>query len=516
MKLPRITFESKTPFYTLPKRKVHDIDQTCHVWAQQTMMEGRAGSGRIFFQGRSIYSYGSHFEMARYAGTVTIKGHDKSVTTRRVFLINSDKYSPTTSGHTRSMRQALQFSDMTIGISDLQSLSARSFKGDRATLATISDWFASEFRPFEFGLNSVHNSARYVEAETARLLFADLHKLKLPSVDRLIALGDKQAKARQKASEGKTLANAKRLVLHFAKTPKALATWHGEQVAVIDALDSAWGATRHMSVFKGDALNLHRAMKLLKARDLLPAKVALARQCETALRALAVVAESKGAAINRTNSLWGDRRNVAKHVRALRKNTEVAFDRTEWHAGMTTHNAIRTICEHGLESRYPQIVRLLTRRISAQTLFEDQKTTFRALNPDAQSVVDARQRALYSNRKPVTPEAWLDGASGQLPYDVATLARRKGDNLETSRGAQVPWRDALRLFKVAQEVRLTGETFVPREPILCGHFTLNRIDNDGTLRIACHVIGWQAMQTLAVKEAPALLKPAYPLPVVMT
>ena len=66
--------------------------EVCHVWAQQKQSEGRAS--RIFFEGPRIYSYGRHFEMARFIDANTV-----FVTTRG--------YSVSTSKHLSMVRSAV-------------------------------------------------------------------------------------------------------------------------------------------------------------------------------------------------------------------------------------------------------------------------------------------------------------------------------------------------------------------------------------------------------------------------
>jgi hypothetical protein len=65
-----------------------------HVWAQQTYDHGRAGDGRMLFDGRTIYSYGRHYAIACF----TERGH---------VLFNSDGYSVTTGKHRTHVRRAL-------------------------------------------------------------------------------------------------------------------------------------------------------------------------------------------------------------------------------------------------------------------------------------------------------------------------------------------------------------------------------------------------------------------------
>lgn len=66
--------------------------EVCHVWAQQKQSEGKAS--RIFFDGPSIYSYGRHFEMARFVDANTV-------------FITTRGYSVSTSGHLSLVRGAV-------------------------------------------------------------------------------------------------------------------------------------------------------------------------------------------------------------------------------------------------------------------------------------------------------------------------------------------------------------------------------------------------------------------------
>lgn len=75
------------------KRVFRSYDEVCHVWAQQTQAEGRAGN--IFFEGKSIYSYGRHFEAARFVDSETV-------------LVNAYRYSVSTAQHLSLIRRAVR------------------------------------------------------------------------------------------------------------------------------------------------------------------------------------------------------------------------------------------------------------------------------------------------------------------------------------------------------------------------------------------------------------------------
>lgn len=66
--------------------------EVAHIWAQQKQDEGRCGT--LFFEGKSIFSYGLHFEIARFVRP-------------DVVLFNSRSYSNSTSKHTRYVYRAV-------------------------------------------------------------------------------------------------------------------------------------------------------------------------------------------------------------------------------------------------------------------------------------------------------------------------------------------------------------------------------------------------------------------------
>jgi hypothetical protein len=75
-------------------RKVHPTDMVAHLWAHQTQDSARNPHGNFYFEGDTIYSYGSHFPIARH-----VDAHTIFFTTRG--------YSNTTSGHISCVRSAM-------------------------------------------------------------------------------------------------------------------------------------------------------------------------------------------------------------------------------------------------------------------------------------------------------------------------------------------------------------------------------------------------------------------------
>ncbi len=76
------------------KHCFRDHDECAHIWAQQKQEEGWTSGRKMFFEGKSIYSYGHHFEIARFIDAKTV-------------LFTTRGYSPTTSKHKWAVRQSL-------------------------------------------------------------------------------------------------------------------------------------------------------------------------------------------------------------------------------------------------------------------------------------------------------------------------------------------------------------------------------------------------------------------------
>jgi len=74
------------------RKVLKNHDEVAHVWAQQIQYQGR--SSNIFFCGKTIYSYGEHFPLARFEK-------------KNVVLMNSNAYSVSTSKHQSIVLRAI-------------------------------------------------------------------------------------------------------------------------------------------------------------------------------------------------------------------------------------------------------------------------------------------------------------------------------------------------------------------------------------------------------------------------
>jgi len=80
------------------KKHVFDTGEIPHLWAHRTQEEARNRQGNLYFTGDTIYSYGSHFPIARY---VVSEGGERAV------LFTTASHSVTTSSHCSAVRSAI-------------------------------------------------------------------------------------------------------------------------------------------------------------------------------------------------------------------------------------------------------------------------------------------------------------------------------------------------------------------------------------------------------------------------
>lgn len=123
--------------------------ELAHVWAGQKQQEGRGS--HMLFDGPSIYSYGRHFEIARW-----VKG---------AVLFTSRDYSATTSKHKYCVRRAINHAEIfTVPSMDDHSANVCAY------LADVETARGAALRAAKYGLmekeraeSAAANAARYVE-----------------------------------------------------------------------------------------------------------------------------------------------------------------------------------------------------------------------------------------------------------------------------------------------------------------------------------------------------------------
>ena len=100
-------------------------------------------------------------------------------------------------------------------------------------------------------------------------------------------------------------------------------------------------------------------------------------------------------------------------------------------------------------------------------------------------------------------EQWVAGADVSPPHTRDLRLRVTGDELQTSWGARVPLCDAIRVFRVAAICRANKRPCCDFRQGPCedaarvGDFQVDHIDEYGTIRAGCHLIGWSESERVA-------------------
>jgi hypothetical protein len=79
-------------------RHIYSNHEIPHLWAHQAQDEARNSSSSFYFSGPTIYSYGSHFPIARH---VTNDGGERAI------LFTTASHSVTTTQHCSLVRRAI-------------------------------------------------------------------------------------------------------------------------------------------------------------------------------------------------------------------------------------------------------------------------------------------------------------------------------------------------------------------------------------------------------------------------
>jgi hypothetical protein len=434
--------------------------QTCHVWAQQNAAThtGQSSDGRIRFEGETIYSYGSHFPMARFVG---------SFEGRRVVLVNNSHYSVSTSKHMWDMRGSLLSSDIRVAVS-------------------------TDF------LKGVRHSANELTSTQDDLL---------------------ENIAEQDAVSNRCALEAFRALFKVrAHVPTDIPAWYAERKRVAAAkafkrkldeargvakkLFSPWSIPENWKAPSADANAYYIQERIDRfAREtacILSARLTLSRA--KAPRKYIVACSKASTALREARATWEAALPIAQRSEARNARLEVLKTWPESYLYQSDYE-LGELWALAIAEGMTDTAALIGRKLQIDYWQAEVPETFK--------------RYTYE-RVFVSPEQWEAGkgdANRYQPGDNGTLVRRKGDVLQTSRGAECPFSHAVKAFRIAQQCRATGTPWVTNgHKIPVGHFTVDRIDEAGTLQAGCHTIGFDAMLRLAVREVPEVVKACYPVP----
>lgn len=457
-------------------------DMVSHVWAQQTQDFGRSGNGNLFFEGRALFSYGRHF----VAGFIMPDG---------MALITTATYSPTTGGHVHRARYAVtryvDVPDLTrLWESVLRSIpwdAPATWRPSRADKKAIREWLvnhpqtnreALEYLVQAFRLGPVADAIE--RAGAARVERRKKAELKQARADALRLLGQCNPAASANAIEralsdydpvntlthlAKRIRSAQR-TLTKARTPAAV--WKRSQ-AFLKALEAEYGPIVARKKRKDRRHALQRAIADVRG-----------------------FAEGFPPLEWREDATREGKQAVARHVASAYERFAQAMETISGGSGIVPA-ATRAKCREAMEWA------------------DEGKTAARAI---------AEAERLEAERE--TREAWMRGepvrfygrdANGRhyvraIGVERDESGRIVGGTLQTSGGAEVPLRHAVRAFCFVKAKRDAGESWHTNgQTIRVGHFQVDSISATGEMRAGCHAFAWAEMERLATELGVADCQP---------
>lgn len=449
-------------------RTVYDNHMVAHVWASQSQDYGRSNNRNFFFNGRVLYSYGSHFVVGIAVGVST-------------FILNSDTYSISTSRHQTYAWRAAH--GTILHVPNLTKI-------HRAILAMVDPnensrtWAPKELRAY------LEQYATGMSDEAGAWLY------------RLISKGDwSHFKARRIAAEAKAAREA-------SKRAKRVLEAGAREVAAIPL-----AAFRlHLKVIlNGDKWGIERALRALAKNLHHKHRAAIGKRTKAKVWQRLKLTR---AAIDRMNRMNGSKyREARKAIHNLRKiQLEPDYRaRINWRSGNTwsaIHDCLITIAKDSpgissaLRAKLDAGIERTARLAALGQILDDRKEQERKRAAEAKRFADEAEKR----------SKWLAGESigywrGSDEYGGALLraigAEIDGCNvnageLQTSWGATVPLAHAVRAFRMIKRIRGThwqanGKT------IAVGHFQISEIMPSGDLIAGCHRINWPEIERLATQ-----------------
>jgi hypothetical protein len=457
--------------------QVFNNSMVAHVWAQGEQPHGRSHNGNFYFDGRILYSYGSHF-------AVGVRMNDAQA------VLNSDSYSISTSGMQSDAANAVcHFA--TVYIPKLQDIArdlsyianngaAKSPRHVAAVIAHIEQH--ADVMAFKAGSYRWQSEAAAEGDETRadRLLrFCGIPKARAAAaIKRGLAKAAKRAKAEAAEKRKRDKAEA---VAFADMTP--------------NEFDGALERRFHVRPFNGN-----RSNDIYQAEALGRVSKALFRMIKTAK------AEKLSAA--RLGRLKAHRAGVLATLKAY--NDDAAEYVARQHAERFANWEARyTAAKDDAE----RLAVWRTNGVSPAAYAEGspERAKLEAADAEGRALDSADRMAKEREAR----EAWLKGEGPARVYlsgpNGTALVRRSpdGERLETSQGADVPWDHAVKAFRFIRLCVERGEGFKSNGRVIrVGHFRVDEITPEGDMRAGCHRFAWQAMRELAEREGVFELSPS--------
>lgn len=466
---------------TKPKKTVFPGDMAIHVWAQRTQTWGRNSKASVYFDGDTLYSYGSHYVAAKFV--TDRKG-------RTVVLFNQDSsYGPTTNGQVWAAHRAVKDETPRFTV--------------KRPNATCDSDHIDNLRD----MLSVYN-ARKADSENKRMRPAT-RLLALEAMDSLVEEMTAYRAAFLKASQFKIPAKSK------GRDAAEQVARFGEAVREFNEAKSLWD--RKINCNRG-----YGRGRKASIRDLTNHLGRMLRAYATARRVALATDKLPAFDVARTITLYRAYRASCKRAGWHGGNSYYGHNFASW-AAYRERDAIKKVDER---NEYP------AKTVESARLWFDGSSSYMSqasirdleklpafcdehglpLPSNWQAALDAAkagyekalakeadaQRNAAEKAKQAISE-WLDCKPNARPsYNWPVMMRQVGNRVQTTKGAEFPVDDAKRAWPVIKACYDAGRAWKRNGATLpMGHFQVDAITSSGTIIAGCHTIERREIERFA-------------------
>lgn len=444
-------------------RKVHENSMVAHLWANQSQSGAQSGNGNFYFEGRVLWSYGTHF-----ACGVIARGKSGE---RHVFL-TAEKHSVTTSGHMSDARRSLRYT----GYHELPELTAIA-----DSLALLSEGVTGHAPAIE---RYVKNHVRELDIPAMLALYdvaglststAQLQRMK----DRAEGAHIKAIAAAEKAARAELLAKATKVA--------------GWKPGYLD------GVLRTIKphILAQQIKDLRKVHKAASAAGRTAQKAKIWNVIKRCVGELALV-ERREAVRNRRANLRNELARFRAYVKQHIAGEMKAYGYQQF-ASAARLLALLPVCG---KARGPLL------DTSAKATAEHARLM--PLEAEAARIAREKANAEKEEREAARRAEWFNGIGRHhfsTPQDTAYIraigvssidGEITGGTLETSHGADVPLIDAIKVFRMVKLCKERGKGWTRNGAVLpVGGFAVDWISEEGNFKAGCHRINWPEIEALA-------------------
>lgn len=450
-----------------PKRSVFPTDQAIHVWAQQSQAYGRNAKASVYFEQETLFSYGAHYVMARFAKP-------------DVVLFNAEKSSPTTEGHKSTAFYAVR-QHKTFYVANPSARTPAEHDANLAAIVAAAKACIDAMQNARLSLWKRNHAAQNAVSLVAKA--NDYQKTFFPRRRKPAAVAPDAALVAA-CQDDAALKDARRKYLAQLRDLESALHGRGARVyyvfRTVKTFAAAAALYRRLQVRAGESpisVDVPRLIKLRKAARVGMDRLGLDKWGRTIESDYSPRHSASNAA---ALSFAIARRRILTAQGGWDTNTRKSYGPHEYSKprGYATFD------------RFAKTVKS-TAELDAEARQRAEWQAQWAAEREERARKDAEAKAERARREANAVQEWRDGRPVPTVryHELPCMLRVAGSEVLTSWGARFPVSDAVAAWPLLRAVFARGKAWKRNgERIELGHFQIDRVASDGMVTAGCHTL----------------------------